>query len=230
MADGAIKDRPFGPFAEKNASSWLQSPSAPGKVGTGPSPFSVPLSCKHPLGRPIQFRFVVGGRGTSIYPLRNPFQYVPPGSLDNPVETLLVSPAAEPLKLFSPSYVPLQRPPPANPPALETIVAPTSSSEGATAVLLSSRILLFDALDAWRAVRPLFRELPETSPDSITTFLGRLATEVPCAGALKTGNSSQKVRLPLLQADARDWHRDQCQLASTSSKRPHSADPDKEVH
>lgn len=49
------------------------------------------------------------------------------------------------------------------------------------------------------------------------------------AGALETDNVAQNVSLDRLKVDARDWRRDYFQLAPTSSKRPRSEDPDKEV-
>lgn len=103
----------------------------------------------------------------------------------NPVETPYCHPLAELLQLSSPAYVPPEWPPPANTPARATSVAPRLSSEGGTAVPLSSRVLRPEVLDAWPAVRPLFENLSETSPNSVTTVLGRLSTEMATMGSWK---------------------------------------------
>lgn len=60
--------------------------------------------------RPIPFRFGVGGGITSIYPLRNPFKYVPPIVLDHPAERPNRLLLASPLQLSSPFYAPPERP------------------------------------------------------------------------------------------------------------------------
>lgn len=119
-------------------------------------------------------------------------------------------------------------PPSSNPPARETIVASLSSSEGGISLPLSSRILPSEVLEAWRVFRPLLEYLPETSPHSVSTVLGRLATYLARAGALETDNDAHQVRLARLEADARDWRHGCSHLVLTSSKRPRSVDPNDE--
>lgn len=66
----------------------------------------------------------------------------------------------------------------------------------------------YNAREIWSAIRTLFEDLSEMSTNSLTNFLGRLATEVSRTGVLVPENAAKKVLLARFEADARDWRRD----------------------